>query len=204
MFYSFFQRSNILAKSSSALGQCALRRENVNLKVNLMELTIRSSKTTLSIQVPQSDCHPGALESLPLLMGALLVARMLAPDMPDSQPFLLAQWQGLLAATGISWEGDATHAFLIGSRSESITGVQTRTRATCARKNKTCLAPMVAFLVKRCLICAYTDASDRGNGGVLCHSIPVQVNQAEETKYEERVFAYRSCILDVHKRHYCA
>lgn len=38
---------------------------------------------------------------------------------------------------------------------------------------------------------------------MLSQLIPVKVNQAEETKYEERVLAYRSCVLDVHERCYC-
>lgn len=56
MFYSFFQRSNALAKSSTAPGQYALRRENVNLKIIQVELTIQQNDTehsgTLAIVIP--------------------------------------------------------------------------------------------------------------------------------------------------------
>jgi transposase InsO family protein len=70
-------------------------------------------------------------------------------------------------------------------------------------KRVLCEAPVLAFPVKDAMFVLDTDASDRGIGGVLSQLIPVEVNQAGGTKYEERVLAYASRTLDVHERRYC-
>jgi hypothetical protein len=105
------------------------------------ELTIRSSKTARSTQVPQLIVIP-ARPGHRLCLGALLVARELAPDGPDTRPFFswpsgkaychrhfmtcLRQLMGTLAEPPKEYgchsfrRGGATHAFRNGARSESI------------------------------------------------------------------------------------
>lgn len=142
MFYSLLRRSNALATSNTAPGQHALRRADVNLDLKQVELTIRSSKTARSTQVPQLIVIPARPGHRLCLVGALLVARELAPDAPDTRPFFLwpsgkaychrhfmtrlRQLMGTLAEPPKEYgchsfrRGGATHAFRNGARSESI------------------------------------------------------------------------------------